>query len=172
MCAPKISLRQYFVHLYKTHYDNINGIPNPEVELHLDMYYTDKLRPNEAGIMIIGHGVPASASILIPPNTPAERILGHCGSGCTDLMFPDEGINLFMMNMHTHLAGRQTRVRHFRGNVEQPWLNSDNNYNVNYQESRLLKSEVKLQKGDHLMIRKIFKISTYHVLIEVFHETF
>lgn len=119
------------------------------------MYYTDRLRPNEIGIMTIGQDVPAATSILIPPNTPNERLVGHCGSTCTDAMLPDEGIDLFMMFMHTHLSGRRVQVRHIRGNVELPWLNSDSNYDSTYQELRLLKNEATLRKGDRLMMGKI-----------------
>lgn len=47
------------------------------------------------------------------------------------------------------------RVRHFREDVELPFLGDDQNYDNGYQENRNIK-EVKLLPGDHLTLGKQF----------------
>lgn len=55
-----------------------------------------------------------------------------------------QGITVFASLMHSHLLGRVMRVRHFRQGVELPLLSEDNNYDFNYQDTRMLRKEVQI----------------------------
>jgi hypothetical protein len=60
-------------------------------------------RQYDAGMMTIGHTV--LASLMIPPKSKDFMIVGHCGAECTDKGVPQEGIFMFNLLLHTHLAG-------------------------------------------------------------------
>ena len=49
-----------------------------------------------------------------------------------------------MGQLHGHLTVRGIRARHWRDGVELKDLLTENNYDFNYQETRMLKHEVKL----------------------------
>jgi len=44
------------------------------------------------------------------------------------------------------------KLRHFRGNTELPWVDVDNHYDFNYQQSKPLPTNVKVEKGDQLTV--------------------
>ncbi|CAL8125826.1 unnamed protein product [Orchesella dallaii] len=143
------SLDEYYN--LQVHYDNPDRESDIEYDIHIDIFYTDQLRPNQMGIMTAGHHIPGSPSLLIPPDSEDHRIYGHCGPDCTQTMFPPDGINLASFVKHTHYSGRKFKISHYRGNQELPWIANDNNYNSTFQEVRLLRSPLKIQPGDRLM---------------------
>ena len=55
-------------------------------------------------------------------------------------------IKVFADLLHTHLAGIGLRLRHFRDGVELPYVDSDMNYDFNYQETRRRNQEVIVKK--------------------------
>ena len=55
-------------------------------------------------------------------------------------------IKVFADILHTHLAGIGLRLRHFRDGIELQYVDSDMNYDFNYQESRHRNPEVILKK--------------------------
>ncbi|ODM89911.1 DBH-like monooxygenase protein 1 [Orchesella cincta] len=77
--------------------------------------------------------------------------MGHCATGCTSRWIPPEGISVFAAFLHTHTSGRGVRFQHFRGNEELPWISSDDNFNFNYQQVRLLREERRILPGDQLI---------------------
>ncbi|CAL8124866.1 unnamed protein product [Orchesella dallaii] len=141
---------EYF--LMETHYDNPNRLANLRVSVTLQTYYTSQLRKHDAGLLWVGHWTPGLPSLLIPPNSLSHVTMGHCAPGCTQ-RFLEKEVNIFAAYLHTHLAGRGVRALHFRGNKELPWIISDDNYNFDYQQTRILRQERKLVPGDQLMIR-------------------
>ncbi|XP_021952866.1 DBH-like monooxygenase protein 1 [Folsomia candida] len=136
-------------YMMEIHYDNPDMIEGLKFETGVEFYYTDELRPQEAGIMILGHEVDLSTTV--PPNTPSYKDVGHCGSECTN-MFPENGINVFNSLLHSHLSGRKMKARHFRGNVELPWLDYDDHYDFDYQQNKPLMTHVNVQRGDHITV--------------------
>ncbi|CAL8068120.1 unnamed protein product [Orchesella dallaii] len=145
---------EYF--LLQVHYDNPNLLPNLTITVSLDIYYTSKLRQNDGAILMLGAGVPGAANLVIPPSSLSHVINGHCAPGCTQKLFPAEGITVFASVLHTHLTGRGVRLRHFREGKELPWIIADDNYNFNYQQVRLLNDEVKIVPGDHLVQKCVY----------------
>ncbi|ODN00878.1 DBH-like monooxygenase protein 2 [Orchesella cincta] len=143
------SLDEYYN--LQIHYDNPDQLNDIEYDIHIDIFYTEQLRPNQMGLITVGHHIPGSPSLLIPPNSPDHRIFGHCGSECTESILPPEGINVAAFVQHTHYSGRKIKVSHFRGNQELPWLANDNNFNATFQETRLLRRPINIRRGDRLM---------------------
>jgi hypothetical protein len=64
-------------------------------------------REIDAGQIMIGHG--ANIAITVPPNTEEFVVAGHCASECTEKFFPETGINVFNVLMHSHLSGSKVR---------------------------------------------------------------
>lgn len=59
-------------------------------------------------------------------------------------------LNVFAALLHSHLAGHQIRLRHIRDGKELDILAQDNNYDFNFQETRLLPEERVIQKVSSL----------------------
>ncbi|CAL8068114.1 unnamed protein product [Orchesella dallaii] len=139
--------------MLQVHYDNSNKkIPSEiTVSIALNIYYTNNLRENDAGIILVGSAVPSSTSLVIPPYSRNHIILGHCSKECTKKMLNSGGIKVFAAFGHTHVAGREVRLRHFRNSKELSWIGADSNYNFAFQQMRLLKTERRIEPGDHLV---------------------
>lgn len=74
-----------------------------------------------------------------------------CGKDCLGASLPEEGVNVISTLVHAHLYGKKIKLRHIRNGVELPALAEDNHYDFNYQQSKMLKHEVKLLPGDELI---------------------
>ncbi|CAG7722116.1 unnamed protein product, partial [Allacma fusca] len=134
---------EYF--LLEVHYDNPKSL---NYETGIIAYTTTETREHDAGILRVGHIT--SASLMIPPSTLNYVISGHCSGICTKNRLPNDGINVFNVFLHSHLAGRQMKLRQFRNGTELPWLAYDSKYDFNFQQNRLLPEYRKILKGDHL----------------------
>ena len=58
-------------------------------------------------------------------------------------------IKIFGVLLHSHLAGRAIRVRHIRDGVELPPIMTDDSYDFNFQETRLLPKEIVVKRVWH-----------------------
>jgi len=105
-------------------------------------------RQYDATVAAIVHG---TAHILIPPNTRDFVYQGHCSSVCTQKLDPS-GISIFNVLLHAHVFATKLKLRHFRNDIELPWIASDDKYDFNYQQSRMLDEERKVLPGDRLTI--------------------
>lgn len=54
-------------------------------------------------MMTVGHLT--SIAITIPPDSGAFKLAGHCDPICTDKYLPLDGINVFAVNLHSHMSG-------------------------------------------------------------------
>jgi Copper type II ascorbate-dependent monooxygenase, C-terminal domain len=70
----------------------------------------------------------------------------------TDSLFPEEGINIVSVSIHTHTNGKNVRLSHLRNGRELDRIVNDNHYNYNYQEVRQLANETKVVRGDFLIL--------------------
>lgn len=52
------------------------------------------------------------------------------------------------------LLGRKMKLRHFRNNIELPWVINDENYDNNYQDNRNIPA-VKFYPGDQFAVGKL-----------------
>lgn len=137
---------EYFV--MEIHYDNPNTDAGVSYDTGLRVFTTQDLRNESAGVLTVGNGV--DYQMVIPKESENFVSVGHCASQCTSSKFPPEGINIFNVLLHSHLAGRKLKLRLFRNGTELPWISYDRNYDFNYQQNRPLLSELKLLPGDHL----------------------
>ncbi|KAL7052495.1 hypothetical protein ACKWTF_004876 [Chironomus riparius] len=128
---------------------------NPNKKNFLDhsgfrVHYVNEMRQFDAGIMI--NGVSVSDTQFIPPKQPTFRNIGICGPSCTENVFPEEGINIVSVSVHTHVAGRNVKLSHIRAGKEVTRIIDDNHYSHNYQEIRQLENETKVLPGDFMVL--------------------
>lgn len=71
-------------------------------------------------------------------------------------MFPDNGINVVSVVLHSHLAGRRLSLKHIRQGKELPKIVQDNHFDFDYQQSHTLEKEVKVLRGDELVAECVY----------------
>ncbi|XP_064083982.1 MOXD1 homolog 1-like [Macrobrachium nipponense] len=135
--------------MMELHYENPNLRKGIVDNSGLRIYYTEKLREHDAGMMILGLNV--SPMQIIPPGQHWLSI-GHCSSDCTGQHLPEKGVNVFGAFLHAHALGRNMTLRHIRGHKELPVVMQDLNYDFNFQETRNLKEELVVLPGDSLIV--------------------
>ncbi|CAL8068438.1 unnamed protein product [Orchesella dallaii] len=148
------SQNEYY--LFQVHYDNPLSKPGILAQTKVNIYYSPKLRENDAGVFSIGHHIPGSPSIILPPGSQDHQIYGHCSPECTEKMLPDEGIKIIAAILHSHNAGRRLRIQHFRNNRELPWILNDDNFMFAYQPNKILREEVTILPGDQITKRCVY----------------
>ncbi|CAL8146105.1 unnamed protein product [Orchesella dallaii] len=140
---------QYF--FYETHYDNPEVRDDLDVETGADFIYSSRLKENEGGIMMVGHGI--FGQWVMPPMTTEFDVAGHCNPTCTTRMFPPGGVEMVAARLHAHLSSRRMRIKHFRNGIELPWILNDENYDFNFQPWRWLYNPVRILPGDQITVR-------------------
>ncbi|XP_068222682.1 MOXD1 homolog 1-like [Palaemon carinicauda] len=134
--------------MMEMHYDNPNLRQGIVDNSGLRIFYTEKLRPNDAGILMLGHGV--SPLYIIPPGQHWLSI-GQCSGECLSKHLPESGLQVFAGILHAHLLGRNMTLRHIRDKKEQPIIIRDLNYDFNFQETRNFAEELTLLPNDYLI---------------------
>ena len=71
-------------------------------------------------------------------------------------MFPESGINVVSVALHSHLAGRRLGLKHIRQGQELPRIVQDNHFDFEYQQSHTLAKEVKVLPGDELVAECVY----------------
>ncbi|CAK9798814.1 MOXD1 homolog 1 [Anthophora plagiata] len=140
-------------YMLEVHYNNPTMkkvVDSSGVRLHL----TPKLRPEEAGILVAG--VAVSPLHLIPPRQKEYATAGYCTPHCTNTMFPENGVNIVSVALHSHLAGRRLSLKHIRQGKELPRIVQDNHFDFEYQQSHTLEKEVKVLPGDELVAECVY----------------
>ncbi|XP_076621804.1 MOXD1 homolog 1-like [Colletes latitarsis] len=140
-------------YMLEIHYNNPGMkevMDSSGVRLHL----TPKLRPQEAGILVAG--VAVSPLHLIPPKQREYATAGYCTPHCTNTMFPETGINVVSVALHSHLAGRRLSLKHIRQGQELPRIVQDNHFDFEYQQAHTLEKEVKILPGDELVAECVY----------------
>ncbi|KAG9347462.1 hypothetical protein JZ751_005029 [Albula glossodonta] len=108
----------------------------------LRLFYTPELRQYDAGV--IETGVWVSLYHMLPPGLTEYVSEGHCTQECLQESLDHEmpsGVRVFAVLMHSHLAGRAIRTRHFRDGQELQPLAQDEAFDFNFQEFQYLKEE-------------------------------
>ncbi|KFM72379.1 DBH-like monooxygenase protein 1-like protein, partial [Stegodyphus mimosarum] len=136
--------------LLEIHYDNSEFRSGIVDQSGFRVYFTPNLRRYDAMTLMIGASV--DPCIVVPPGRRKFIVAGHADPRCLGPAIPPEGIRIFAVFLHSHLLGRQMKLRHFRNDVELPYIASDKKYDFNYQEYRYLKQEVIIKPGDHLTV--------------------
>ncbi|XP_064596675.1 DBH-like monooxygenase protein 1 homolog [Liolophura sinensis] len=136
--------------MMQTHYDNPQGKQGLVDSSGFRFTLTPDLRKYDAGLLTVGETI--GTGQVIPPFADSFKTVGYCHPECLSQGMGDntQGITVFASMLHSHLLGHAMRVRHFRQGAELPVLSEDNNYDFNYQDTRMMREEVKILPGDHL----------------------
>ncbi|XP_013388237.1 DBH-like monooxygenase protein 1 homolog [Lingula anatina] len=138
--------------ILETHYDNPAKRRGVIDSSGLRLTFIPRRRQFDAGIIQTGVLVNLT-NHNIPPYYSKFYNWGQCDSGCLSEAMKNRTneIHVFATLLHTHLIGSAVYVRHFRGQVELPWLSHDGHYDFNYQEYRHLPKEVTVKPGDTIV---------------------
>jgi len=71
-------------------------------------------------------------------------------------MFPESGINIVSVVLHSHLAGRRLSLKHIRQGKELPRIVEDKHFDFDYQQSHNLEKEVNVLPGDELVAECVY----------------
>lgn len=134
--------------MLEVHYNNPEHKKGLVDNSGIRLYYTNKLRAMDAGILEIGLEYTDKNSI--PPGVMMD-LHGYCTPECTRVGLPPYGITVFASQLHTHLTGVRAWTRRVRGGLELPELNRDNHYSPHFQEIRKMKRPIVIFPGDGLI---------------------
>ncbi|KAJ9595787.1 hypothetical protein L9F63_013031, partial [Diploptera punctata] len=143
---------KYF--MLEIHYDN-PGFKKVKDNSGIRIHYTEDLRQYDGGILV--NGITITPLHIVPPHQPEYKTAGYCNSDCTNRMFPQTGIKLVSVVLHSHLAGKKLRLRHIRNGKELPRVAEDDHYDFNYQQARVLPQEVSVLPGDELVTECVYQ---------------
>ena len=155
--------------LMETHFNN----PDLKVGLTdhsgVKVYYTARLRPNDAGLFNVG---PVVGDIFIPPFQDAYDISGYCSPMCTSAMtkknkgvrspatvlqrwarvivWYSQEVRVFASLLHAHYAGRQIKTEIVRNGTVVETLNRNDNYDFAFQNFDFFPEEKVIKAGDLL----------------------
>ncbi|XP_037076217.1 DBH-like monooxygenase protein 1 homolog [Pollicipes pollicipes] len=132
------------------HYDNPRKHAGLKDSSGIELFFTRSLRPVEAGVLTVGHAV--SSTQLIPPGQKNFITASVCAGACTEEYLPSEGVQIHSVLLHAHVAGRSLNVRHIRDGRELPPIAHDWTYDFNFQQSRVMKGNVRILPGDTLIL--------------------
>ena len=144
--------------MLETHYDNPAYHAPLRDNSGIRIRYTADLREFDTGMLLLGSEV--NFLQFIPPRQSLFRSVGHCTADCTSEGLPESGIKIISGVLHSHLAGRKMRLRHVRNGIELPLILEDNNYDFNFQASRVPRTETVVYPGDHLMLECDYETSS------------
>ncbi|XP_068248771.1 DBH-like monooxygenase protein 1 [Palaemon carinicauda] len=136
-------------YMIQIHYDNPKLKTGVVDSSGLKLFYTDKPRQIDGGVIMVGSDV--EPTMMVPPRQRWKTI-GICPGECTEKSFPKDGIRIFQGLLHAHLLGRAISIKHIRNGVELPTVFKDMNYDFNYQQQRILKEEMVVLPGDTLIV--------------------
>jgi len=143
------SVIQYL--LLEIHYDNPALTPGRVDSSGVIFHFTENLRPNNAGTLILGNiGVD---EVPIPPNDPYYRVQVDCPSVCTSL-WPHR-INVFGDFLHMHQVGSMIWSTQERDNKSvDGYINRIEYYDFSFQDYIPINRVI--EPGDELHLNCIY----------------
>lgn len=115
------------------------------------MYVTPTLRENDVGILMIGLNINYLGQ-WIPPGLSNAHNAGFMSSECTENSVPDEGIKVFGSFLHQHTIGKALNFRHIRNGTELTPIDTNLNYDFNYQQTIIFDEHITILPGDSFII--------------------
>ncbi len=85
------------------HYDNPQLKTDIVDNSGIKLYFTNELRQNDLGLLILGDDMPLS--LQIPPNSENFEFTTICYPECSQLFFPEDGVYAVSGLLHTHMTG-------------------------------------------------------------------
>lgn len=136
--------------MLEVHYDNPNTVQIRDSS-GFKLYYTDKLRDNDAMIMTLGH-----ININIPPGAESHTHTNDCSAACTSKL--KRPLTALWAGLHMHSAGKAIWTDHFRGSEQLPPLGHKRSWDFNQQSPTHLKAVI--QPGDRLVTHCVYSSQT------------
>lgn len=132
--------------MLEIHYDNPDKVQITD-NSGFRLFYTDKLRDNDAVIMTLGH-----LSINIPAGATSHEHVNTCGGECTGRL--KKPITALWAGLHMHSQGKSIWTQHFRGNEELAPLGHKSAWDFNQQSPSHVKAVI--NPGDRLVTHCVY----------------
>jgi len=94
---------------------------------------------------------------VIPPRTQSFTTYIYCPAQCTSRL--PRPVNIFSGLLHSHLIGRQLRLRQVRNGRELSPVLQDNDYDFNFQNAIVFAKPVTIMPGDDLILECVYNSS-------------
>ena len=127
--------------MLEVHYDNPNNVRITDGS-GFKLFYTDKLRPNDAVVMTLGH-----LGIDIPPGQVSHKHINECGGACTKRL--KKPLTVIWAGLHMHNTGKSIGTQHFRGAEELAPLGRKSSFDFNQQSPVHVNAVI--EPGDRLV---------------------
>lgn len=152
------SANRYIV--LETHLDNPTLAANISIADIVYMYTTTTLRPNNAGVMIIGD--PSVDFADIPPGVAMHHVESSCTPACTQNI-KNGGVTVFNSFLHQHSTGRQVWSNKvtFSGNVLTSKVIIDYRAYWSFEHQSQTLVNFTLQRGDQINTHCVYDTSKY-----------
>lgn len=132
--------------MLEIHYDNPGKVQIRD-QSGFKLFYTDKLRANDAVIMTLGH-----LNINIPPGAQSHEHVNECAAACTRKL--SKPVTALWAGLHMHSAGKAIWTQHLRGDKELAPLGHKGSWDFNQQSPSHLKAVI--EPGDRLVTHCIY----------------
>ncbi|XP_067662273.1 DBH-like monooxygenase protein 1 homolog isoform X2 [Haliotis asinina] len=136
----------------ETHYNNPTLQSGVIDSSGMRIHYTPTLRLHDVGVLQTG--VMVDKLHIVPPEYESFKSRGYCTMACMERALTRSTapeMNVFAVLQHTHLIGKGIRTRIVRNGTEIEPLIVEDNCDFDFQETRLLTHERKLQVGDAII---------------------
>ncbi|CAG2237960.1 Temptin [Mytilus edulis] len=115
------------------------------------LYYTPKLRANDAGIMST-----CQMNHEIPPGQQSYTVVGKCHSECSRKLI-QAPINIFWAKNHMHYLGHEMNIKVYRDGVYYTELTNEVIYNYDSPVEKTYSTAVQVLPGDEIVTTCKFK---------------
>ncbi|XP_062515676.1 DBH-like monooxygenase protein 1 homolog [Corticium candelabrum] len=136
--------------MMETHYNNEKIRADYVDSSGIRVYYTPTKRQYDGAVVEFGHTV--SANLFLPPGKDDIITKTLCPADCTKAGLPATGVNVFGTMLHSHTVGKGIWIEHSRNGVQLPDIDSNYDYDFNFQDVVLLRNEVKILPGDDIQV--------------------
>ncbi|XP_063446633.1 DBH-like monooxygenase protein 1 [Mytilus trossulus] len=133
------------------HWNNPKLKSNLKDSSGVTLYYTPKLRENDAGIMSTGQ-----TNLEIPPGQQSYTVVGKCHSECSRKLI-QAPINIFWAKNHMHYLGHEMNIKVYRDDVYYTELTNEVIYNYDSPVEKTYSTAVQVLPGDEIVTTCKFK---------------
>ncbi|XP_062515121.1 DBH-like monooxygenase protein 1 homolog isoform X2 [Corticium candelabrum] len=138
--------------MMETHYNNEKSGADYVDSSGIRIYYTPTKRQYDGAVLQFGHAFGQGYNLFLPPRKDNILTETLCPAACTRASFPSKGVNVFGTMLHSHTVGKGIWIEHSRNGVQLPNIDSNYNYDFNFQDVVLLSNEVKILPGDDVQV--------------------
>jgi len=137
--------------MFEVHYDNPELRDDIVDSSGFRMTITPTLRTHNAGYLSVGAWLTELAT-FIPPGLSYAHNRAFMNGECTKDVLPEEGVKIITSNLHMHTLGVAGSLRIIRDGVELEPIESNWNYDFNYQNSIFHEDQRIILPGDGLIM--------------------